>query len=162
MKKTFLYLAALILFQTSLSYVHASEKITIGWIEPVTMKNGSILLQAKMDTGADSSSLNATDIKKFTKDGDEWIRFTITSRQGDEYHLEKKVIKYIKIKRKLLVAQKRPVIKLNVCLAGKKKEVMVNLANRTNYKYPMLIGRNFLSGDFLIDSQVMKTSKPVC
>jgi hypothetical protein len=31
------------------------------------------------------------------------------------------------------------------------KEVLVTLNDRTDMEYPLLIGRNFLRGDFLVD-----------
>jgi hypothetical protein len=34
---------------------------------------------------------------------------------------------------------------------GFRKEVLVTLNDRTHMEYPLLVGRNFLSGDFLVD-----------
>ena len=37
---------------------------------------GIIGLRAKIDTGASTSSLHASDIQPFQKDGEDWVRFT--------------------------------------------------------------------------------------
>ena len=34
------------------------------------------------------------------------------------------------------------------------KEVLVTLNNRQHMEYPLLIGRNFLHGDFLVDVEL--------
>jgi hypothetical protein len=47
--------------------------------------------------------------------------------------------------------QERPSIKVSVEFFGKRYETVVSLTNRADMKYPMLIGRHFLSGKFLVD-----------
>jgi hypothetical protein len=42
------------------------------------------------------------------------------------------------------------------------KDIEVNVVDRTGLNYPMLIGRNFLSGDFLIDTGATYTKNPRC
>ena len=59
-------------------------------------------------------------------------------------------------------SQMRPVILLRICLGGVRKEAEVNLVDRSRFKYPLLIGRSFLAGDFLIDSDQTYLLKPLC
>lgn len=51
---------------------------------------------------------------------------------------------------------------LGICLGTTYKEVEVNLANRSNFNYQMLIGRSYLSGDFLVDAGKIFFLKPLC
>jgi hypothetical protein len=37
---------------------------------------------------------------------------------------------------------------------GVKKDVLVTINDRTDMDYPLLIGRNFLRGDFVVDVEV--------
>ena len=67
-----------------------------------------------------------------------------------------------KIKRKGSQVQIRPVVKLGVCLAGVYEEVEFTLTDRSNFEYPVLIGRNFLAGKFLVDSSRSFTLPPSC
>ena len=148
------------LFQIPISF--ALEKQTIGWLEDVKVNGSDFQLKAKIDTGATTSSLNAKIIKKFTKDGDKWIRFRIKNKMGQNILLERKIVRYVKIKRKLAFALKRPVINLGICIGKVFREQEVNLADRKNFEYQMLVGRNYLQGNFLVDSELVYTSKPSC
>ena len=46
----------------------------------------------------------------------------------------------------------RPVVAIKICLGSTVKEVEVNLVDRSGFGYPILIGRSFLAGDFLVDA----------
>jgi len=148
------------LFQIPVSF--SSEKKAIGWLEHVEIADSDFQLKAKIDTGATTSSLNAKIIKKFSKNGDKWIRFQIENKTGDKVLLERKLVRYVKIKRKLAFALKRPVIKLGICLGQVYRTMEINLADRKNFNYQVLIGRNYLRDYFLVDSALRYTTKPLC
>ena len=42
-------------------------------------------------------------------------------------------------------------VRLNLRWQDVEKKVMVTLSDRDKMKYPLLLGRNFLRGDFLVD-----------
>lgn len=153
-------LLLLSLFQISSAF--ALNKQVIGWLENVKIDNSDFQLKAKIDSGATTSSLNAKIIKKFTKNGKKWVRFRIKNKLGQEIILEKRIIRNVKIKRKLALSIKRPVIKLGVCLGNVYRAQEVNLSDRNNFEFHMLIGRNFLKGYFLIDSELEYTTAPTC
>ena len=148
------------LFQMPVSF--ASEKKAIGWLEYVEIADSDLKLKAKIDTGATTSSLNAKIIKKFKKNGEKWIRFSIENNIGEEVLLERKVVRYVKIKRKLAFSLKRPVINLGICLGKIYQTQEINLADRNNFNYQILIGRNYLKNYFLVDSAIEYTTKPLC
>ena len=48
--------------------------------------------------------------------------------------------------------QTRAVVMMNICVAGKLLEMEVSLIDRSEFNYPLLVGRNALAGFALVDS----------
>ncbi len=143
--------------------VDAESKKVIGWIEHVQILPENFILPAKIDTGADNSSLSATDIKSFIRSSRKWVRFKVQRPDGPPIILEKPVTRYVKIKRKGTSVQRRPVVRFDICVGAiYKKNVEVNLANRKGFKYPVLIGRSFLRDTALVDSSKRYSQDPHC
>jgi len=141
----------------------ASDTLTtIGWIETVRILPEGLELKAKIDTGADNSSLGAIDWQNFKRNGQKWIRFKLLKNNGGTESFERPLDRYALIKRKQTEALKRPVIKLWLCIGNKKLLVPVNLAKRKKFKYRILIGRSFLKRNFLVDSAKELTQPPTC
>jgi len=139
------------------------EKHIIGWVETVQIIPEKISLSAKIDTGADHSSLNAIDPMEFMKGEEKWIRFSISLKKDKAVTLERPILRFAKIKRKGKTSQKRAVVLLDLCIGTmKQKEVPVNLADRTRFKYPMLIGRSFLKGSAIVDASLTFTQSSSC
>lgn len=138
-------------------------KSVIGWIEPVSV-NGEMYLEAKIDTGADHSSLHAEQVEEFLRDNQLWVRFRLQDQAGKLHILERPVVRHARIKRKdiNLKSQKRPVVEFEICIGKHKKKVDVNLAGRKKYKYKLLIGRSFLRGSFWIDAEKQRLTEPQC
>jgi hypothetical protein len=141
----------------------AAEKTVVGWIENVRLYPGNFLVHAKLDTGAQSCSLDASNLQIFSRGGKKWVRFDLEERrEGKKMTIERPLVRWAPIKRHNDEPQRRPVIKLGVCLGHIYKETEVNLVDRTNYQYPMLIGRKFLQGTFAIDPAAKYTVEPNC
>lgn len=140
----------------------AAQKQVIGWVENVAIINHGIAIDAKIDTGADNSSLDAGDWKAFLKEGEDWIRFTLKNNSGDSVLVEAPLLRFTEIKRKRAEPVTRPVVQLEICLAGKRYEIPVNLSERANFKYRMLVGRTALEGIFLVDSELTYTKTVSC
>jgi hypothetical protein len=134
----------------------------VGWLERVKICPENLSLRAKMDTGAKTSSLNASNIKEFKRQGQKWIRFNVVDRRGKTKTVEKKLSKFVKIKEHNTEAVERPAVQLGICVGNIYKEVEVNLTDRSVFNYPMLIGRNFLKGTFIVDPSAIFTIKPHC
>ena len=66
--------------------------------------------------------------------------------------IERQIVRIVKIKRHNERPAQRPVIKMGICVGDVYKEVEVTITERSGFNYPLLIGRNFLKGSFLIDS----------
>jgi hypothetical protein len=91
------------------------------------------------------------------------VRFDLAEkREGKTITFERPLLRWAPIKRHNQEPQRRPVIKLGVCLGNIYKETEVNLINRKNYIYRMLIGRKFMEGAVIIDPALKYTVEPNC
>jgi hypothetical protein len=140
----------------------AMDKQIFGWVERVRIQPGNVLLEAKLDSGAEYSSLDATNITEFERQGEKWVRFDLNHRQGKAVSMEGKLIRYAPIKRHYGKSQRRPVIRLRLCLGNYSAETQINLVDRTGFIYPLLIGRKFMEGHVIIDPNLKFTVDPVC
>nr|NIO41145.1 hypothetical protein [Burkholderiales bacterium] len=77
----------------------AEAKQLVGWVENVRIHPGNILVRAKLDTGAKTSSLNCDCQQTFSRDGEQWVRFTLTNYKGRSIELERKIHRVARIKR---------------------------------------------------------------
>jgi hypothetical protein len=141
----------------------AGSKKVVGWIEKVRIYPGNFLVHAKLDSGAEYCSLDAANLTEFTRDGKRWVRFDLEERrEGKKLTIERPLLRWAPIKRHNQEPQRRPVIRLGVCLGKIYKETEVNLINRRNYQYRMLIGRKFMEGVVIIDPSAQYTVEPHC
>jgi hypothetical protein len=133
-----------------------------GWIEQAALMPSGIVLKAKLDTGAKNSSLDAKDMQFFTKDEQQHVHFKVKNKAGESVEIIEPVLRHIDIKRHFGRSQERPVIMLSICIGKVLKEVAVNLVDRSGFNYPLLIGRSYLSKDFLIDASLKYQLEPAC
>ncbi len=142
--------------------VDADGLTVVGWVERVTLHPGNVTIDAKVDTGAVSCSLHATEINEFDRDGHKWVRFTTIDHKDKRVTLEAQVIGRRKVKRHFGESQKRIVVRLGVCLADVFRGADVNLVDRTGFDYPMLVGRHFMAGRIAVNPAVIFTQEPRC
>ena len=158
-----IYFIVLIFFS---AYVNADNKIIIGEKENIAINENQIHLIAKIDTGADSSSLGAKILETYKKNNELWVKFEVIDSLGQSNVLDRKVIRHVKIKRKkshpLDNSIKRPIINLDICLGSHYQLKEVNLSNRSNFKFPFLIGKKFLRGKFIVDVEKSLTQTINC
>ncbi|NAZ72011.1 ATP-dependent zinc protease [Vibrio toranzoniae] len=137
---------------TRSDYLLKSEPLfKVGHIEVVEV-NG-MTFPAKLDTGADVSSMNAVNIKRFKEDGQDMVSFTYQNNQGDKQDFTKPVIDVMRIKaKKGEKVNIRPVVEMNVKLGDLEKKVRVNLQDRSRFEYSMILGKNFLKHGAVVSS----------
>lgn len=140
------------------------NRIIIGRIENVGLDDAHMVAKARIDTGAGLTSLNAENIQiSKLSNGKESVTFDLIDENGKKVTMKRTIIEYVNIKTKKSGYDKRPVIRMDFCIAGKKIEARTNLANRAHFLYPALIGRNILkTGNFLIDPKRKFMTKPEC
>jgi hypothetical protein len=132
-----------------------SSKIIIGRLEKIFLPELSQnSLDAKIDTGAYTSSLHCHNIELFENDGEQWVRFNVLDPHHPEYEekpFESPVYKIKKVRSSNGLVEERVVIKQRAHFTGKKRMIQLSLANRSEMKFPVLIGRRFLTGRFIVD-----------
>ncbi|WP_245879981.1 ATP-dependent zinc protease family protein [Zobellella taiwanensis] len=108
-------------------------------------------VKARIDSGAKTSSMSATEIEEFERDGRRHVRFSF-SHQHHQVRLEAPLSRYVRIRQaNSKQLDRRPVVLLPVQLGGMIKEVEFTLKDRTRMLYPVLLGREFMGRDVLID-----------
>jgi len=142
--------------------VVASELLRAGWIEKAVIYPHGVVIQAKLDTGAQTSSLHAPDPEYFTRDGKEWARISVTNKSIETVMVEAPVVRTAKIKRHFGESQTRQVVLLDLCIGNVRKTEEVNLVDRAGMNYQLLVGRNFLKDALLIDSGATYMLSPDC
>ncbi|MDX9795240.1 MAG: RimK/LysX family protein [Sulfurimonadaceae bacterium] len=108
-------------------------------------------IDAKIDTGADSNALHCDDI---VVDEHNYVHFKLLDEVHPSYHGKQMKMPLYKLKRVKSSngeIQLRPSIKVTLQFFGKRYKSVISLTNRADMKYPMLIGRRFLSKRFLVD-----------
>ena len=154
-----LLVLAILVFAAALT---ANAKEVVGWVENAKVYPGGVQIKAKIDSGAKTSSLNCQCITPVKRNGKNWVSFTVKNYRGDIIRIEKPVYRIAKIKRHFGEQQERYVVKLGVCLGSVYREGDVTLVDRSGFNYQMLIGRNFMKNDFLIDTGSTFVNKPSC
>lgn len=140
--------------------VKSHGKLLLGEIERVRFPKEKFVYRARVDTGADTSSLNAQNLTVFERDGEKWYRFQLAEGK-DAKKLEYPLKKYVRvIQQSAKNAQRRPVVEVTVEIGGKPYTTEFTLADRSHLTYKVLLGRSFLDGVGIVDvSQSYLTSK---
>ena len=128
--------------EKSLPTIGSTELIKIG---------GRLDVPAKIDTGADSSSVWASNIK-IKKDGT--LTFSLFG-EGSPYY-SGKVFKRTDYKVAVVRSatgeeQIRYRAYFRITVAGKTIRALLNLSDRSKNNYPVLLGRRTISNKFLVD-----------
>lgn len=156
-----------LLLLSACSNISADEPVEeklpeLGWVEQVVIRPPNLVLDAKLDTGADNCSIHAEEIKTFKKDKLPWVRFKVSNRYGGSSKLEREIVRTAKVKTKNGGSQVRPVVKLGICLGDTFEVVECNLVDRSHFIYPALIGRSSLAGNILVNPGKTYTKAPDC
>jgi hypothetical protein len=133
------------------------EHPLIGWREWLALPQlGLHALKAKIDTGARSSSMHVESIEEYQRDGATWLRFLVaTGRRGAaSVQCEAPAFDRRDVTDSGGHVTNRWFIRTVVQLAGVEWESEINLTNRRNMLFPMLLGRTALRGRFRVDPQL--------
>jgi len=131
-------------------------KIIIGALETCDLPELQIFdLQIRVDTGAKTSSLHVDDIKKERRDGKLGVAFTL---HPDMYDVEKvtrcwaPISDVRRIKSSNGAVDQRLIIKTKMVMSTVTKQIEITLSNRSDMSYLMLLGREGIGEDFLVDA----------
>jgi len=133
------------------------QKIIVGALEMCSLPELQISdLHMRVDTGAKTSSLHVDNTKEFFKDNQRWVSFDI---HPDYHDVDKVVRREAKIKaiRSIKssndVSEKRYVINTLITLQGRSWPIELNLTDRSNMSYLMLLGRQAMVGRIIVDPE---------
>lgn len=136
------------------------EKHVIGSTAIVTEAESGFTFPARVDTGAETCSLHVEKIviedktARRLRNVGKPIRILVKDEGGKSHWIETVVADAVRVKSSTLPEGEfdhRYKVRLTLEWQGVRKEVLVTLNDRTDMEYPLLIGRNFLRGDFLVD-----------
>lgn len=162
---------------TTTEVIQSDGKLMLGEYEWVLLHGQQLVLPARVDSGAHTSSLHAVNLQQFERDGKTWVRFEThyqtptdplikqdasldPSLAEELVDKDQPVMKKIEIEaplvRKVSVTQAagsevRPVISLLVQLGTLTQNVEFTLTNRSNLIFPVLLGRRFFMDIAVID-----------
>ena len=151
--------AALLLLAAPLSQGSSQDpgKVIAGWIEKISLVEQSLLLKAKLDTAAQTSSIHAINVEQFKKNDKLWVRFdlllTDVNDKQHTIHMERPRTRHVRIKNNDGDSDRRVVVELKICFDGRQYTTEFTLADRAEYNYDILLGRKFLQGIAVIDPE---------
>lgn len=114
-------------------------------------------VKARVDSGAKTSSLQASNIRYFMRHAQEWVHFEINPLQENRsicIPCEARVVDRRVVRSSIGISEERPVIRTHVTLGPDKFEIELTLASRDTMEYRMLLGREALSGRYLVDPSI--------
>ncbi len=128
-------------------------KLVVGELEKVYLPVPGLIYEARIDSGAQTSSLHATNIERFERDGERWVRFDIEDPKSKEpLTLERKLSRNVRIVQASAEdTERRPVIELPFMIGDHRQTAEFTLSDREHLNYPLLIGRNVLRDVMLVD-----------
>jgi hypothetical protein len=131
-------------------------KITIGRIDkadfPELLLNDIAL---KVDTGAYTSSIHCHEITECLINGINHIKFKLLDPSHPNYNEKEFVLKNFnrkRIKNSFGTSEYRYLIKTLIIIFNHSYEIELSLSERSEMKYPILIGRKLLNGKFVVDT----------
>ena len=134
-----------------------NEKHLVGALELCDLPQLKLSgLEARVDTGATTSSLHVDNIVKFKKEKEKWVRFDIHPDSHDVNKLmvrEAKIKSVRKVKSSNATKQTRYVIETDISIAGMQWSIELTLTDRSEMKYLMLLGREAMSGRLIVDPE---------
>lgn len=128
-------------------------KLVVGELEKLYLATPGLIMDARIDSGATTSSLHATNIKRFERDGENWVRFEIQDpKTGEPITLERELSRNARIVQASSEdAERRPVVELPFVIGNHRQTAEFTLSDRGQLTYPVLIGRNVLRDVMLVD-----------
>ncbi|MDG4813404.1 RimK/LysX family protein [Hydrogenovibrio sp. 3SP14C1] len=143
-------------------YLYVGDKLLIGEIEDVHLSPVDLELEARIDTGAKTSSLDAQNLKVFERDGEEWVAFNFVDRKTKEVHeIERPVSRFVLIlQSNSEEKERRPVVKFKLTIGNVPQMVEFTLSDRSHLDFSVLIGRNVLKDLMLVDISKKKIAPP--
>lgn len=148
--------AVIISIFAGIASVNAKEKVRLGAVENVVLLPWGVSMPARIDTGAATSSLDARNLVIKGK----MAEFNLPPEYGGR-RLSLPILKWRTVKTSE-AQDRRPIVVVELCIGSQRIRTRVNLNNRANVKYPLLIGRNTLRHGFVVECGTSYCTQPSC
>ena len=133
-----------------------ARKQVIGPTAEVVAEDGDLTFAARVDTGAATTSVHVDKVviedesPKKSENVGKTVRFRMSNHNGQKEWVVRKIadVGVVKTSER---KEERYKVKLTLECNAVKKRVLVTLNDRSKMQYPLLLGRNFLQNDFLVD-----------
>ncbi|MRT93940.1 RimK/LysX family protein [Ancylomarina sp. 16SWW S1-10-2] len=118
-------------------------------------------IDIKVDTGAYTSSIHSHEIKEVDLDGMKHLEFRLLDSSHPKYN--NKVFKVKNYKTKLVkssfgAVEQRYIFKTTILIFETEYSIKLSLSERSDMKYPVLLGRRFLNKRFIVDTSLKNLS----
>lgn len=155
-----------LLLAVPMTVIAEEEQALFGWVEKSTLEPWGVEVKAKLDSGALTSSLDARDIERFDKEGEEWVRFRLKledEANGETFSewLELPLYRSLKL-RGAGGVDRRPVVLMKICMGDTVYEEQFSLRDRGDMNYPLLLGRRTIGHLGLLDVRETFLTEPDC
>lgn len=130
-----------------------TSKMVVGGLEKIWLSAVEMPINARIDTGVQTSSLHVRNIETFERDSKPWVRFEIIDPRTEEpLQVERKVRRTIGIVQNGdSESTRRPVVRMGIVIGDVSEKAEFALAERTHKDYQALIGRSILSDVMVVD-----------
>lgn len=112
-------------------------------------------IKARVDSGAKTSSIQATNLKVYSKGNQEWVKFDVNPLQENRsiiIECEARLVDRRMVKSSSGISEERLVVKAPVTLGDDTFEIELTLANRDTMEFRMLLGREAINGRYIVNS----------
>jgi hypothetical protein len=134
-------------------FQHHHPKQIIGATEVVEIVDANLSFKARVDTGAKTCSIHAEDINIDASEGNlegKPISFRIVNKNGQSRQINTRVASAVMVKT-AEGKEQRYTVPLTVKWHDSEKTILFTLNDRLTMAYPIVLGRNWLRGSFLVD-----------
>ena len=117
-------------------------------------KLGIPAIKARVDSGAKTSSIQATNIKTYRKDARRRVKFEVSPLQENRsisIQCDVPLVGRRMVKSSSGISEERFVIKTPVTLKGDTFEIELTLANRDTMEFRMLLGREAINERYIVN-----------
>lgn len=122
------------------------KPLLVGWLEWLALPDlGLAALQAKIDSGAKTSVLHASQIEQYQHQNSQWVRFYTHPLRHNAQQMvvcQAPLLTYQKVTNSGGYSEHRPLIRSRVVLGDRCQQIDITLTNRATMSYRMLLGRS--------------------
>ena len=133
-----------------------NQKIIIGRSDKANFPELNLEdIDIKIDSGAYTSSIHCSDVKEIINNNKNFIKFKLLDYSHPQYNNKDFIIEDYSskmIKSSNGISEKRFLIKTKIILFNTELPIYLTLSERSDMKFPVLLGRKFLNKKFVIDT----------